>query len=653
MNQQDKIIAGLILFSFSITLITAFKFKHDSIVLKLKGNKKNIISLTKKEKEELLRNEAIQKKHPHLHVTEYLNDDYSHILGYNDENHVLSRLQSISKLRIEEVKRNKIPLDVNGCGIDRSFYISEDDLLSDISDFDESHGKPLKVVDKIHSTFPQMAIAAEFKRASPSKGDINPNLDVVAQCLLYAEMGAVIISVLTEFVHFKGTLADMKKVRLSTQKQFGSSRPAVLRKDFIFDRYQVLEARANGADTVLLIVAVLGVNQLRDLISFCRRMGMEPLVEVHTNREMEIALDCGAVLIGVNNRNLHNFQLDLHTTERILTVAESRGKNWRFGEKQNDICIAALSGITSSEDVNLFRQLGISCCLIGETLMKSPDPRQTIRELLSTGVDTDVSAVTGPGNQSRVLVKTCGMKSVGDVEAALQAGASFIGVIFASNSPRAASVEEAIEIVKTVRRYGERDASIDLRDLLLEQSDSKDWFKRSAALLSKVTLRKPLVVGVFQDQSIEEVNRIVKLVGLDLVQLHGSETPFFASKIIVPVVKVIHMNVKSDQGQADAADVINQIESFTGKAALILFDSKVPGSKGGGTGQTFDWNIVNHLKDIPVLLAGGLTVDNVKEAVSQSSNVIGVDVSSGLEIQGMPGVKDVSKMKLFIENSKI
>lgn len=117
-------------------------------------------------------------------------------------------------------------------------------------------------------------------------------------------------------------------------------------------RYQILEARANGADTVLLIVAVLGVHQLKDLILFSRSQGMEPLVEVHTDREMEIALDCEAKVIGVNNRNLHTFQLDLETTARVLKVAERKGKSWRVNSssaEEPDFCVAALSGITTAE----------------------------------------------------------------------------------------------------------------------------------------------------------------------------------------------------------------------------------------------------------------------------------------------------------------
>lgn len=308
-----------------------------------------------------------------VNSAEYPNDDLSHILGIDDPNHIPSKLQSICNLRLKDVTHSKLPLDVNGCGIDRSFYISEDDLRREIEDFDEQYGKPLNLIDRIKVPYPTMAIAAEFKRASPSKGDINMGADIIEQCMTYANVGAAVISVLTEFTHFKGTLEDMKRVRLSTQQQLGESRPAILRKDFILDRYQVYEARANGADTLLLIVAVLGVSQLRDLVKTSRSLGMEPLVEVHTEQEMNIALDCGARVIGVNNRNLHTFQLDLETTGRAVAIAATRGFTWRPSARNSaarnsadsDLQILALSGITSAADVAVFRDMGVACCLIG------------------------------------------------------------------------------------------------------------------------------------------------------------------------------------------------------------------------------------------------------------------------------------------------
>ena len=156
---------------------------------------------------------------------------------------------------------------------------------------------------------------------------------------------------------------------------------------------------------------------------------MEPLVEVHTDREMEIALAAGAKVIGVNNRNLHTFQLDLDTTQRVINIAAKKGLTWNLkgpgsgpGSSENDmpdIMIAALSGITSSDDVAIFRDAGVSCVLVGETLMKSTNPRQTIAELLG-----EVSKEEGG---KKVLVKTCGVCSGSDADSALQAGANLIG----------------------------------------------------------------------------------------------------------------------------------------------------------------------------------------------------------------------------------
>lgn len=307
-------------------------------------------------------------------------------------------------------------------------------------------------------------MAAEFKKASPSKGDINADLDPVEQCLKYTQAGVSVISVLTEFQHFKGTLNDMKRVRIATQKwctEHSILRPAILRKDFILDRYQILEARANGADTVLLIVAVLGVKQLEDLITYSRRLSMEPLVEVNSQQEVEIALRCGAKVLGVNNRNLHTFQLDLETTKRAIDTVDRAGKSWRpTVDGIPEVTIAALSGIASPSEVMHFKDLGVSCCLIGETLMKSTNATRTILELLGkVEVEQHSSADTE-------IVKICGMVDSEDVKVALSSGADLIGIIFAKKSPRRIEKETARDIVETVRRYGERKTRVDLRSYI-------------------------------------------------------------------------------------------------------------------------------------------------------------------------------------------
>lgn len=481
----------------------------------------------------------------------------------------------------------------------------------------------------------------------------------------------------------------MKRVRLATQaahKQVAdvpaSPRPAILRKDFILDRYQILEARSHGADTILLIVAILGVNQLKDLIQFSRKFGMEPLVEVHTEREMEIALECGSRVIGVNNRNLHTFKLDLETTKRAVNVAARQGLEWRLNEKtkgsfssqssshSSNILIAALSGITSSSDVQQFREIGVSCVLVGETLMKASDPKATIACLLadptssSAGSDKDNnhandSNASNGGLKNRKIVKTCGIRNTKDAQVALQAGASMLGVIFASRSTRRASIDEARAIVELTRSYGERSSSIDLSAQVasLSSLSPQAWYSSLIDTLSIFTVRKPLVVGVFQDQSAGEINHIIAETGIDLVQLHGNESPEFVDQIKgASCIKVLHVDAGTCEGNGESTPqksslLLSQANAFAGRAVALLVDSKVPG-QAGGTGATFDWSLTEELSanNIPFILAGGLTGSNVANAVKLSA-VRGVDVASGVEESA--GVKNEKLVKEFIANARL
>ncbi len=213
-----------------------------------------------------------------------------------------------------------------------------------------------------------MAVIAEVKRASPSKGDIAPGMDAVAQALKYAHGTAAGISVLTEPTWFKGTLDDLAGVRAAVEA-LGKDRPALLRKDFIFDEYQVLEGRLHGADSVLLIVAALDDRALADLIATSRAYGMEPLVEVNNAEEMERALAAGATVIGINNRDLRSFHVDLGTTDRLA------------GMVSGDVLLAALSGISTRQDVERFQAAGAAAVLVGESLMVAADPAAKIAEL--------------------------------------------------------------------------------------------------------------------------------------------------------------------------------------------------------------------------------------------------------------------------------
>lgn len=213
-----------------------------------------------------------------------------------------------------------------------------------------------------------MALIAEIKRASPSKGDIAPNIVAPRQAMLYARAGAAGISVLTEPTWFKGTLDDLLQVRQAVG-QLGDGRPGVLRKDFLVDPYQVLEARAYGADAVLLIVACLDDATLRGLLEFAHECGMDALVEVNNGAEMERAVAVGARLIGINNRDLRDFSVDLGTTDRLAKQVPA------------GTLLAALSGITARADVERFAAVGAEAVLVGEALMVAGDPAAKVAEL--------------------------------------------------------------------------------------------------------------------------------------------------------------------------------------------------------------------------------------------------------------------------------
>lgn len=217
------------------------------------------------------------------------------------------------------------------------------------------------------------AVLAEIKRASPSKGSICPDAISAQQALRYARANASTISVLTEPHWFKGNLQDLVNVRRALDVEFAANladRPCVLRKEFVFCKYQILEARLAGADTVLLIVKMLSQEELKDLYTFAtKKMGFEPLVEVNSKPEMDCALKIGAKVIGVNNRDLHSFAVDLNTTSNLVNAVPK------------DVLLIALSGITTSKDAEKYKQEGVHGFLVGEALMRSSDPGNFIHEL--------------------------------------------------------------------------------------------------------------------------------------------------------------------------------------------------------------------------------------------------------------------------------
>jgi indole-3-glycerol phosphate synthase len=206
------------------------------------------------------------------------------------------------------------------------------------------------------------AIIAEIKRASPSKGDILPGLDPAAVARDYAAAGAACISVLTDR-HFKGTLDDLRAVRAAVELP-------LLRKDFIFDSYQIYETRAAGADCILLIAAMLDEPALGALAALAGELGLGALVEVHDESEFAAAERIGAPLIGINNRDLHTFVTDVAVTERLLS-------GYRGGA-----LIVSESGIDSPAGIRRLDAAGARAFLIGESLLRAGAPRMKLAELM-------------------------------------------------------------------------------------------------------------------------------------------------------------------------------------------------------------------------------------------------------------------------------
>ena len=207
-------------------------------------------------------------------------------------------------------------------------------------------------------------LIAEVKKASPSRGLLSPNFDPVRLAETYVTNGAAAISCLTD-PRFQGKLSH-----LSTIKQTGVSGHApVLRKDFIFDPYQVYEARAAGADGILLIVAILDPPQLKDLLETARSLEMQCLVEVHEEQELETAVEAGADIIGINNRDLHTFTTDLAVTQRLAPMVP------------DDKAMVSESGIFTPDDLRLLAQSRVNAVLVGEAIVTASDVGAKVREL--------------------------------------------------------------------------------------------------------------------------------------------------------------------------------------------------------------------------------------------------------------------------------
>ncbi|HEU5229449.1 MAG TPA: bifunctional indole-3-glycerol-phosphate synthase TrpC/phosphoribosylanthranilate isomerase TrpF [Ktedonobacteraceae bacterium] len=416
-------------------------------------------------------------------------------------------------------------------------------------------------------------IIAEVKRASPSKGMLAPHLDPVELARTYEANGASVISVLTEPHFFLGSPQYLTAIKAAV------SIP-VLRKDFILDEYQVYEARAWGADAILLICAILDDDQLRRLLRLANELGMHSLVEVHSREEARRAIAAGAVVIGVNSRDLMTFQMNPYLLREIRPLIPL------------DRVVIAESGIHTAADARRLARYDVQAMLVGESLVVSNDVPAQMRMLLR-------------GANQSTQVKICGLRTVEHINVAVTAGADMLGFVFYEPSYRYVSPQE-------------------VRGLL----------EASSTLLSS-SQPLPDLVGVFVNKEAAFINDVAAQAGLHFIQLHGTESPEFCQKIERPIIKALHLN--------DDAD-LHLVEQYSQTVWRLLLDT--PTREWGGTGITHNWNLARKAaQQSRMLLAGGLTSDNVAEAIQQVQPW-GVDVSSGVETEKQ---KDSSKIQAFMQ----
>lgn len=432
-----------------------------------------------------------------------------------------------------------------------------------------------------------LSFICEVKRASPSKGLIAPEFPYTQIAEEYEEAGADAISVLTEPYWFMGSLEYLKEIRAKV------SIP-ILRKDFTVDPYMIYQAKEAGANAVLLICSILGRDELTEYMALAEKLGLSAVVEAHDVGEIEMAVSCGARIIGVNNRNLGDFSVDMENSGRLRELVP-----------EGTIFISE-SGVKGRGDTFAAEKMRADAVLVGEALMRADDKKRKLSELRGRVLEESnicsINRIVRAAGDGRFAVKVCGLKTEEEIDWANELRPDLVGFVFAN----------------TRRKISDGQARL-LRDRLDVEIPA---------------------VGVFVN---EDENRIVELLQkgiIDIAQLHGDEDDAEIIRIHArtgkPVIKAIVIKTEQDR---------DKWRLFP-HADLLLLDA------GRGSGETFDWSMAGQV-DRPFLLAGGLNEANVNPAISQMTGAdygkcgfIGLDVSSGLENPG--GGKNYEKMRHFI-----
>ena len=413
----------------------------------------------------------------------------------------------------------------------------------------------------------------EVKKASPSKGIIAEHFPYLHIAKEYEVAGAAAISVLTEPDFFKGDKKYLQEIA-STVKI------PVLRKDFIIDEYQIYQAKVWGASAILLICACLDVPTLTKFRELADSLGLSSLVEAHDENEVQMAIDCGARIIGVNNRNLKDFTVDVQNSVRLRNLV------------QDDVIFVSESGLETPEDIQVLRDNNIGVALMGETFMRSPNKVEKLAYLYGPIYYTP-------------KVKMCGISKVETIPAIVDAKPDYMGLVFAP-SKRQVTVEQAKILIEELHKQ----------------------------CINHYDIKVVKTVGVFVNETLDNLVRIADTANLDAVQLHGDEDEAFIQSLKertnVEVWKAIQIRT--------AADTEKWIDS---SAEMLLFDAYHKDER-GGTGEVFDWSSLDAFER-PFMLAGGIDSTNVARAI-RTVRPYGIDISSGIETNGM---KDDKKITAF------
>ncbi len=399
---------------------------------------------------------------------------------------------------------------------------------------------------------PDISFICECKKASPSKGIIAEDFPYLRIAEDYESAGADCISVLTEPKWFLGSNEYLREIAEKV------SVPCI-RKDFTVDDYMIYEAKLLGAKAVLLICSILTAEQIRAYIKVCDSLGMSALVEAHNEAEVKTAVNCGARLIGVNNRNLSDFSVDTENSRRLRELVP------------HDVLFVSESGVKTAEDIALLREAGADAVLIGETLMRAEDKSAKLAELRGYNI-------------ANTKVKMCGLRRETDIEYANKLLPHYVGYVFARKSKRYISPEQASKLTR-----------------LLDE---------------RIT-----PVGVFVDEPIENVIGLVKSGTIKAVQLHGNENEEYVARLKkedIFVIKAFIVRSESDILRANdsPADLV-LLDAGMGDGKQ--FDYRLLGGMkrkyflAGGLDKNNVNDAIRKLAPYAVDVSSGIETDGVKD----------------------------------------